>query len=480
MTSVDVVLDLIGDSRVVDDTRQLQAGDVLVWDSRVAPDKTTTVFDDARARGARLIVSDAAGEGVVAVADAGAVLAAWARARYPRQPALVLGVTGTSGKTSVAWFARQLAALAGRRSASIGTLGVMRTDTDADQHYTGFTSPTALKLHPILHTLAEEGVEICSLEISSHALALRRADGVQLAAAGYTNFSQDHLDFHKTLDEYFLAKMRLFTEVLPEGAPAVVNVGRTELWPILAVLKQRENPVVTVGTANAALVVTIDRADAHGLAVHVNYDGVPQAYELPLLGTFQAENLAVAIGLLVAAGIPWRDLVPVIGRISGVPGRMEIVKPAEPAQSPLPAVVVDYAHKPDALQKALQAVRPLTKGKLWVVFGCGGNRDTSKRPLMGAIAAQLADVVVVTDDNPRLEEAGIIRSAVLDGARQAGGDARIVECGEREQAIALALHEAGPDDVVLIAGKGHEQGQIVGTHILPFDDREVARRILSR
>ena len=474
--TLDDILTHIGTRKVVDDTRKLTNGDVLIWDSRIAPQRTHDVLADARARHAGLIITDASVEDAMVVTDAGAVLAAWAQRQSPRQPHILLGVTGTSGKTSVAWFVRQLAQLAGYKSASVGTLGVMRSDTDFDEEYTGFTSPNALKLHPILDGLAAEGVDVCAMEISSHALALRRADAVTLCAAGYTNFSQDHLDFHRSLDEYFFAKMRLFTELLPEKAPAVINVGRSELWPVLSVLKQRQTPVLTVGTAHAELVVRVNRSHARGLDITILYEASPIEVSLPLIGTFQAENLAVALGLLVAGGVPWARLTSVISQLTCVPGRMDVI-PSMPSQ---PAVVVDYAHKPDALEKALHAMRPLTRGKLWVVFGCGGNRDATKRPLMGAIAARLADNVVVTDDNPRHEDAALIRGAIVDGATHAGTTAQIFTIADRSLAIAYALKHANHDDVILVAGKGHEQGQIVGDTVIPFDDRKVVAGLLKQ
>ncbi len=467
-------LQKIGPRPVRDDTRSLQPGEVLVWDSRIAPAKTEAVLADAQARGAGFVISDVTATGVHTVPNAGLVLAAWARQQFPQQPAQLVGVTGTSGKTSVAWFARQLAAQCGVLSASVGTLGVMRTDTDFDQEYTGFTSPTALKLHPILQQLASEQRSFCAMEISSHALALQRAEGVVLTAAGYTNFSQDHLDFHDTLAEYFQAKLRLFTELLPSGKTAVINSSREELWPVLAVVKQRGNPLLSVGTRNAELVAQIDRADARGLQLQLKYEATPVAIDVPLLGSFQAENLAVALGLCVAAGLPWPRLAAAASLVTGVPGRMELIRAGGAAHAP--AVVVDYAHKPDALEKALRALRPLVPqgGKLHVVFGCGGDRDATKRPIMGKIAADLADEVFITDDNPRTENAAAIRQQVLAGA---GHKAR--EMGDRAGAIETAITAAGPEDVVLVAGKGHEQGQIVGREVLPFDDRVEVRRVLA-
>lgn len=461
--------------RVVDDSRAVKgAGCVFVWDTRQGKD-SAAIVKDAFDRGAAAVVSDAGLPGVVRSAEPCKLVAQWAAMQWPRQPRVMLGVTGTSGKTSVAWFARQAAALAGHRSASVGTLGVMRKDDDADTEYTGFTSPTALKLHPILDTLAGEKVEVCALEVSSHALVLNRADGVRFKAAGLTNITQDHLDFHEDLAAYHAAKMRLFAEVLPDDGVAVVNVNKPENLPAAALAKQRGCPVLSVGTHSAELAVEVVEASARGLDVRLKFDAVPVAMRLPLIGSFQAENLAVALGLLVGGGLKWAEVAKAAAGVGAVPGRMEVVA----SKSPQPGVVVDYAHKPDALRRALESLRPVVKegGKLRVVFGCGGNRDALKRPLMGRIAAELADAVYVTDDNPRKEDPAEIRAQVVAGVKAGGGVA--LEIGDRREAMAAALGDAGPNDVVLVAGKGHEAGQIVGETVLPFDDRVVARELLG-
>ncbi|MFZ2587900.1 MAG: UDP-N-acetylmuramoyl-L-alanyl-D-glutamate--2,6-diaminopimelate ligase [Alphaproteobacteria bacterium] len=475
---------------LTDDTRALEAGGVMVWDSRVKPEATAKVVADVKAKGG-VLVSDVAGADVV-VPDAGQVLAAYAAARWPKQPKVMMGVTGTSGKTSVAWFGQAMMAGMGLNAASVGTLGTVRNSEVVD--YSGYTSPSALKLHPMLQDLAEDGptspdglrrsgaVNHCVMEVSSHALALGRADGVRFAAAGITNVTQDHFDFHGDYAHYFAAKARLFAEVLPHGAAAVVNINRPELMPIAALAKGRGLKLLSVGTANAELVVEVVEATAHGLVAKLKYDAVPVEVRLPLVGAFQAENLAMSLGLLVGSGLGWRDVAKAATMVRGVPGRMELVAPLRPegfAGRQFPSVIVDYAHKPDALQRVLEAARPLaTKsgGKLWVVFGCGGNRDATKRPLMGGIAARLADEVIVTDDNPRFEDAGAVRAAVVAGAV---GSARVREMGDRRKAIEAALDEAKPHDVIIVAGKGHEDGQIVNGVTLPFDDRMVVREVLG-
>lgn len=461
---------------LADDSRKVEQGDIFVWDSRIAPKQNTAqLVADAKARGAVAVISDVAVEGAIQVPNAGAVMARYAAAAWPKQPPVMLGVTGTSGKTSTVWFGRQLAQLSGKRAASVGTLGVMRQDSDVETEYTGFTSPTALKLGPILDTLAREKVETCLLEVSSHALVLDRVDAVKFKAAGLTNITQDHLDFHGDLAGYHAAKLRLFSEVLPDGGVAVLNINRMETWPAAAVAKQRGCPVLTVGISNAELVAEVVEASGRGLHLKLKFDANPVDVQVPLIGSFQAENLAVAMGLLVGGGHKWNDISRVVTQMTAVPGRMEVV----PSISPQPSVVVDYAHKPDALQRALESLRPLVRdgGKLRVVFGCGGNRDALKRPIMGRIAAELADEIYVTDDNPRMEDAAAIRKQVIAGVEQGGGVAR--EFDDRAQAIAAAIEDGRAQDVILIAGKGHESGQIVGAEVLPFDDRLVARDVLA-
>ncbi|MBI1308863.1 MAG: UDP-N-acetylmuramoyl-L-alanyl-D-glutamate--2,6-diaminopimelate ligase [Proteobacteria bacterium] len=479
MTSMDTLLAKVKGRTLCDDSRKVQKGDVFVWDSRIAPGAEAFIAD-ARAKGAALVVSDVAAEGVEVCEDPGLFLARASEAQWPGQPEVMLGVTGTSGKTSAVWFGRQVAQACGVKAASLGTLGVGRKDADVDTEYTGYTSPSALKLHPILQQLKKEGVELGLAEVSSHALDLRRMDGVRFAAGGILNISQDHLDYHKTMDVYAAAKMRLFAEVLPDGAAAVVNVSKREVLPAAAIAKQRGLKVLTVGTANAEMVVEVLHADGHGLEVALKYDAVPEVVKLPLVGSFQAENMAMALGLLVAGGLPWGKVRKAAEAVTSVPGRMEMIGTRnEERGTRQPGVVVDYAHKPDALRKALEALRPLVKGKgkLVVVFGCGGNRDALKRPVMGKISAELADVIYVTDDNPRREEAAPIRAAIVEGVKAGGGTAKNI--GDRKKAIAEAIAGAGPDDVVLVAGKGHEQGQIVGDEVLPFDDRVVVREVLG-
>jgi UDP-N-acetylmuramoyl-L-alanyl-D-glutamate--2,6-diaminopimelate ligase len=462
---------------LTDDTRTLKAGEVLVWDDRIKPALTPQIIADARAKGAAHIITNASvtGPDIIPVPDPGKMLAAYAAETWPRQPKVMLGVTGTSGKTSVAWFCQALGAACGVNTASLGTLGTVRNNKV--ESYFGYTSPTALVLHPMLQQLADDGTTHACMEVSSHALALHRADGVRFTAAALTNITQDHFDFHGNYDNYFSAKARLFTEVLQPGSTAVLPIVRPEAWGLASVAKQRGLRVLGVGTGNAELVVEVKEATGQGLSVNLKYSATPVAAQVPLVGAFQAENLAVALGLMLAGGLPWEKLSKAVPTLSAPPGRMELT----PATQSSPCVVVDYAHKPDALARVLMSLKPMaeaTGGNLIVVFGCGGNRDATKRPLMGKIAADMANVVIITDDNPRNEKPDTIRAEVEKGAKT-GLSKFVHNIGDRRKAIAAALDAATPRDIVLIAGKGHEEGQIVGDKTLPFDDRLVVKELLA-
>lgn len=465
------------DATLTDDTRTIKAGEVLVWDDRIKPTITEQVIADARSKGAIHIITNAKVQGadIIAVEDPGKILAAYAAETWPRQPATMLGVTGTSGKTSVAWFCQALGAACGMKAASLGTLGTVRNNKV--EEYSGYTSPTALVLHPLLQQLADDGTTHTCMEVSSHALALHRADAVRFTAAAITNVTQDHFDFHGNYDNYFAAKARLFTEVLQPGSTAVLPIVRPEAWGLASVAKQRGLRVLGVGTGNAELVVEVKEANGQGLSVNLKYSATPLAAQVPLVGAFQAENLAVALGLMLAGGLSWEKLAKAVPTLSAPPGRMELT----PATRTSPCVVVDYAHKPDALSRVLMALKPMAEkagGKLIVVFGCGGNRDATKRPIMGKIAADMADAVFITDDNPRKEDANTIRAEVEKGAKT-GLTKSIHNIGDRRKAIAAALNAAAPNDIVLVAGKGHEDGQIIGDQTLPFDDRLVVKDLLA-
>ncbi len=454
-------------TRVVDDSRQVNPGDIFVFDARIC-EGAKIFIKKAFSQGAAAVVSNIKMDGVVYVEAPGMVLARWAALQFSQQPACMVGVTGTNGKTSVAWFYQKLTELLGKISASIGTMGVfVQGKKVAD---TGYTSPTALKLHEVLHGLVQQKVTHGCLEVSSHGLALNRVDSVQFKAAGFTNLTHDHLDFHGTMDAYLLAKQRLFTELLPKGGTAVLTVLQPMSLPLATLCKGVGINVLMVGTTNAELVVKPIELRSDGMKVEVKYGQMSATCDVPLIGAFQAENLAVALGLCVASGFDFEALVKVLPHITSVPGRMERIKKQNKNQ---PTVVVDYAHTPDALEHALKALRPLTKGKLVCVFGCGGDRDAAKRPLMGKLSAMLADMSIVTDDNPRTENATVVRQDILQKTDNE------TEVANRAKAILYAINNTDKNDVILLAGKGHEQGQIVGKKVLPFDDREVARAILQ-
>ena len=469
-------------SEVYDDSRQVTPGSVFVFDVRNNPQNAAAFFADAHAKGA-ICVGNFEDEKVIFAAEPGKILARWGKICVPNQPPFVVGVTGTNGKTSVAWFYQHLAAAPGAPAASVGTLGVVQNSQIGA--YTGYTSPTAMQAHKLLHHLHAQGVQRVCMEVSSHALALHRLDGVAFAAAALTNITQDHLDFHGTMDAYVEAKQRLFVELLPQtsGAPAILNMNAPASLPLAAGCRGVGLQVVTVGTANAELVVAVDAAGPDGLDVTVKYAHYRWQGRLPLVGAFQAENVAVALGLCLASNVPWPQLEAKLATLPPVPGRMEPVWPTLSVQTntvtpPLPSVIVDYAHTPDALERALEAARvalngQAAPGKLWVVFGCGGNRDAGKRPLMGKLAAELADVSIITDDNPRNEDPAVIRAQIAQNAAHE----HII--GNRAKAIAYAIAQAAPADVVLIAGKGHEQGQIIAGTTHPFDDRTEARKALD-
>jgi UDP-N-acetylmuramoyl-L-alanyl-D-glutamate--2,6-diaminopimelate ligase len=381
---------------------------------------------------------------------------------YGGQPERIAAVTGTNGKTSIVNFARQLWQAMGKNGASVGTLGVSAPDYEEPGT---LTTPDPVELHRILAKLKRRGVDRLAMEASSHGLDQYRLDGVELTAAVFTNLTRDHLDYHKTFEAYLAAKLRLFGELLPAGGLAVINADSPEFERVAAVARARHQRIVSFGRSGDDVRIVEARATAGGQHLRLNVGGQSFDGDLPLIGTFQAGNVAAALGLLLACGEETATCLKALPSLIGVSGRMELA-------ATLPngaAVYVDYAHTPDALANALTSARPHATGRLVVVFGCGGDRDPGKRPEMGRIAVKLADQTIVTDDNPRSESAAAIRAAVIAGAQGA------VEIGDRAQAIAAAIDSLKAGDVLLIAGKGHEQGQIIGDKVIPFDDRTVAR-----
>ena len=440
--------------------------------------------DDVARRDA--FIADAARRGAVAVMAAPDARAAargaglpLVAAREPRrryahiaarfhaaQPRTVVAVTGTNGKTSVAVFARQIWRALGHRAASLGTLGLDAGDAGG----AGFgacgpqlTTPDAGDLHRLLAELSRAGVDRLALEASSHGLAQHRLDGVRLSAAAFTTFGRDHLDYHGTEEAYFAAKARLFAELLPSGATAVLNRGAARFAELLDICRGRGRRTVTCGAGG-----DIRLADRDGPTLFFDVFGARYSAPTSLVGGFQIDNLLCALALVTACGADPARAAEATAAVEAAPGRMQRVAVRDGAE-----IYVDYAHTPDALRAALAALRPRVRGGLAVVFGCGGDRDRGKRPQMGAAAARLADRIVITDDNPRSEDAAAIRAEARAGCPSAE------EIGDREDAIAAAIDGLKPGDVLLIAGKGHETGQIVGDTTLPFDDAAVARRIVG-
>lgn len=385
---------------------------------------------------------------------------------HAAQPATIVAVTGTSGKTSVAAFARQIWAIMGRKAASMGTLGIVAPDFE---RYGALTTPDPAALHKDLAELARAGIDNVALEASSHGIDQHRLDGVALKAAAFTNLSRDHLDYHGDMASYLAAKRRLFDTLLPRGAVAVLNADIPEYENLRAACDARDLRVVTYGRRGKDLRLISAVSQPQGQAIEIEAYGVRQSFVLPLAGAFQAMNALAALGLVVGTGAAPHEALQALTKLQGVPGRLERAGVRKNGA----AVFVDYAHKPDALATVLEALRPHVIGKLHVVVGCGGDRDAGKRPMMGKIAVEHADRVIVTDDNPRSEDPASIRSAILAAAPGAR------EIGDRGEAIRTGVRDLRQGDVLLIAGKGHETGQIIGDRVLPFSDQETAQAAIA-
>ena len=434
---------------------------------------------DAVAKGAAAILADRAANlpelavPVLRSADPRRALALMAARFYGLQPGTVVAVTGTSGKTSVAEFTRQILAACGRQAASLGTIGVVKPSGAV---YGSLTTPDPVTLAATLADLAGEGITHLAFEASSHGIDQRRLDGVRLAAAAFTNLGRDHLDYHPTVEAYLAAKLRLFDVLLEPGLPAVVNTDGARAGDVIAVCQQRGHRLITVGRAGSTLRLAGVERDGFAQRLTIEHGGKPHAVRLPLLGGYQVENALTAAGLAMAAGETGDAVLAALEHLTGVAGRLDVVGGKRGGLA-----VVDYAHKPEALAAALDAVRPFATGRLVCVFGCGGDRDKGKRPIMGGIAAAKADAVIVTDDNPRSEVPARIRAEILGGidAAVSHAAASVREIGDRAAAIRTAIGEMGPGDVVLVAGKGHETGQIIGATVVPFSDHDEIRRALA-
>ncbi len=456
----------------------------ITADSREArPGWLFAALPGAKADGARFI-ADAIGKGATAIltrsgAAVGAqasvpvltspeprrTLALMAARLHPAQPATTVAVTGTSGKTSVADFTRQVFSHLGHKAASLGTIGLVKPNGSI---YGGLTTPDPVALHRTLAELAGEGITHLAFEASSHGLDQFRLDGVRLKAAAFTNLGRDHLDYHPSMEAYLAAKLRLFTALLPPDGVAVVNTDAEHAGEVVAAARHAGRNVATVGKDGEMLTLESLTPDGFAQRLRVRHGSKTTDIRLPLLGAYQASNALLAAALVMATGAPADRVLSALPKLEGVKGRLEVMGLTRGG-----LVVIDYAHKPDALAAALKALRPFAPGRLVCVFGCGGDRDKGKRPIMGRIAASLADTVIVTDDNPRSEDPKSIRAEILAAAPSAR------EIGDRAEAIHAGARLLGTGDVLLVAGKGHETGQIIGSTIIPFSDHDAVRDVLT-
>jgi len=458
-------------SGVTADSRAVKRGDVFV---AIAGGKAdgARFTDAAIAAGAVAIVAERApatplpsGIAFMRVANARRAVASIASKFYPRQPPAIAAVTGTSGKTSVVAFTRQIWAANGHRAASIGTVGIV---SPSGESYGALTTPDPVALHRSLDALTGDGVSHLAIEASSHGLDQYRLDGLRIAAAGFTNITRDHLDYHHNFESYLAAKLRLFEELLPKGAAAIINVDHEHAEAVKSAAQARGLAITTVGRNGTGIRLLDSVREGFSQKLQLEHEGKLYRIRLPLVGEFQAENALIAAGLAIATGDEAGEVFAALERLDGAKGRLERVGESRGAQ-----IFVDYAHKPDALAKALEALRPYATGRLLVVFGAGGDRDQGKRPLMGTVAAAKADRVIVTDDNPRSEDPAAIRAAILAAAPGAA------EVSDRREAIRRAIAELRGGDILLIAGKGHETGQIIGDRIMPFSDHEAVAATLK-
>ena len=437
---------------------RIHGGEFIQFALRMGAGAILTDREGARIAQAELAASDAA---LVVAQDPRQALSFAAALWFGAQPETVVAVTGTNGKTSVATFTRQIWSSLGLPSVNLGTTGVEGAFSRPLAH----TTPEPITLHRVLAEIAEAGIDHVAMEASSHGLAQRRLDGVRVAAAAFTNLSQDHLDYHAGFDDYFAAKAGLFRRVLADDGAAVVNLDDPRGAEMAEIALDRGQDLITVGRGpEANLRIRAQRYDATGQDLRFDWNGRPRQARLQLIGGFQAENVLTAAGLVIASGCDPTRTFDCLHELRGVRGRMQLAATRENGG----AVFVDYSHTPEALKTALRALRPHVLGRLIVVFGAGGDRDPFKRPMMGAAAETYADVVFVTDDNPRSENPAEIRAAIMAACPEA------TEVGDRAEAILRGVDALQPGDALLLAGKGHETGQIVGDDVFPFDDVEQA------
>jgi UDP-N-acetylmuramoyl-L-alanyl-D-glutamate--2,6-diaminopimelate ligase len=451
------------------DSRAIAAGDIFfaIPGTRTHGDQFAA---QAKANGAVAMVSDRPpafdpGMPVVIVDDVRRAYAVAAARQFAPQPKTIVGVTGTNGKSSVVSYVRQIWHACGIEAASVGTVGI---ETAQGMMPGELTTPDALSLHRDLGALKAKGIDHVAMEASSQGLDQRRVDGIRFEAVAFTNLSRDHLDYHSDMQTYREAKVRLFRDLIADNGAAIVNVDDPEHVPFLHAALERGATLMTVGREGAWFEVQSVVNEGYGQRVTGRLVGEPAEFHLPLTGHFQSSNAIVALGLAMAAGAPKKGAFAALSHLRGARGRLELVAEHNGA-----AIFVDYAHKPVALETALEALRPYASNRLHVVMGAGGDRDTGKRPMMGEIAARLADRVIVTDDNPRTEEPSSIRAQILAAAP--GAD----EIGDRRRAIETAIRALVPGDVLLIAGKGHEDYQIIGTTKHHFSDHEVVAETLK-
>jgi len=456
---------------VTADSRKVVPGTVFIAVAGTKADGASYALDAAK-RGASAIVAakgasiDAGGIPVFLVDDPRLALAHIAAKIFPRQPATMVAVTGTSGKTSVAAFTRQIWEHAGMAAASIGTTGVVAPGRN---DYGSLTTPDPVALHQLLNELATAGVTHAAMEASSHGLDQRRLDGVRLSAGAFTNLGRDHMDYHPTVEDYHRAKLRLFDTLMPKGAPAIIFADDRWSQPTIDAANKAGLDVRTVGRHGDYLSLKRVEHERHRQRAEIAAGGEIYEIDLPLAGDFQIYNALVAAGLAASTGTPMATALMALEHLKGAPGRLDLVGTTRDGS---PAYV-DYAHKPDALENVLASVRPFTTGRVVVVFGCGGDRDRGKRPIMGEIAKRLADIVIVTDDNPRSEVPAEIRKAILAASPGA------IEIGDRRLAIREGVASLKAGDTLIVAGKGHEEGQTVGDVTLPFSDHEEVRNALK-
>jgi UDP-N-acetylmuramoyl-L-alanyl-D-glutamate--2,6-diaminopimelate ligase len=450
------------------DSRKVKPGYLFAALSGTRTDGARFV-KDAVARGATAVLGapalapDVAALGVKFIADENPRLglARYAAAFFDSQPNTVAAVTGTKGKSSIVAFLREIWTALGKPAASLGTVGVVGPKGEIPLSH---TTPDPVEIHELLARLKADGVEHLAIEASSHGLDQHRLDGVVISACGFTNITRDHMDYHPTFDHYLAAKLRLFGDVVKDGGVAVVNADAEHADAFIAAAKARGLKLITVGRKGDT--IRLDRREDRGgaQALTLHYQDRIFYVELPQAGDFQASNALVAAGLAIGLGEDAGKVFAALEHLKGAPGRMEKVAFAASGAP----IYVDYAHTPDSLEKILQALRPHTANRLHIVFGCGGDRDKGKRPLMGAVAVALADDVIVTDDNPRTEDAATIRAEILAAAKGAR------EIGDRAEAIQSAVTALKAGDVLVIAGKGHETGQYIKGEVHPFSDREQA------